>query len=296
MNVQAADFFVGARSDLTRAQLRAGVDAGRWRRVGQDTYRHGGHEVSPLDRSLGRLIATDGTASGALAALLLDLDEGGAPVPDITVDRTATTQHRGLRHRLLPPERIIEVRGFRCVDGLQAMTDLADRLDDDRWEIALESALRKQLLEVDPLTDELPHLGRQRIRGTRRIRRVLLRRPPGAPPTESYLETVMVQIARLVPLLPPPERQVDVFDEHGRHVARVDLAWPSLGLFIELDGEHHRGQPVYDASRETAIVAATGWLCGRFTWTECVDHRISTARRLEALVRQARSRPLAIAS
>jgi hypothetical protein len=294
--VDRADFFVGSCSGLSRGQLRAGEAAGRWRRVVTDGYRIGARDVTPLDRALGRVVVTDGVASGALGALLLDLDAGGAAVPDVTVDRTASTQHRGLRHRLLSPDHIITVSGFRCTDGLQTLEDLAHRLDDDRWEQALESALRKDLVTVAALEDDLPHLGAQRIRGTRRIRRVLLARPLGAPPTESLLETLMVQIARLVPFLPPPQRQVDVFDAHGRFVARVDLAWPELGLFIELDGEHHLGQPLYDANRETAIVAATGWLCGRFTWTECTTHRIATARRLDALVRQARNRPMAAAS
>jgi hypothetical protein len=35
------------------------------------------------------------------------------------------------------------------------------------------------------------------------------------------------------------------------------------------------------------------WLCGRFTWTEVVRFPRSTARRLAALVEQARRRPLA---
>lgn len=41
--------------------------------------------------------------------------------------------------------------------------------------------------------------------------------------------------------MPPAVRQLDVFDDNGRFVARVDLAWPELGIFIELDGEHHKG-------------------------------------------------------
>src|SRR5439155_25335765 len=83
-----------------------------------------------------------------------------------------------------------------------------------------------------------------------------------------------------------------VVDLYGQFVARVDLAWPKLGLFIELDGEHHAGQPVYDARRETAVVAATGWLCGRFTWSEVVRIPRTTARRLAALVEQTHRRPL----
>lgn len=293
MTPTSDEFFVGSRSSLSRAQLRAAVAAGRYVSTGTDTYRRGGGEVTALDRALGVVVATDGVASGALAAWTHGLDAGGAPVVDVTVDRTASTQRRGLRHRLLAPAHIVEVAGFRCADGLQTLVDLAHRLDDDRWEQALESAIRKHLVAVADLEDELPHLGRQRIRGTRRIRRVLLQRPPGAPATESLLETLMVQIARLVPGLPPPQRQVDVYDAHGIFVARVDLAWPELGLFIELDGQHHQGQPVYDASRETAVVAATGWLVGRFTWTECTTHRLHTARRLDALVHQARRRPMA---
>ncbi len=76
-------------------------------------------------------------------------------------------------------------------------------------------------------------------------------------------------------------------------VAEVDLCCPQLGLFIELDGQQHLGQPVYDARRETAVVAATGWLVGRFTWYEVVHVPRQTALRLAALVDQARRRPLA---
>jgi very-short-patch-repair endonuclease len=73
-------------------------------------------------------------------------------------------------------------------------------------------------------------------------------------------------------------------------IARLDLCRPDLGFFVELDGQHHEGQPVYDASRETAVVAATGWLPGRFTWTEVVHYPESTKRRLAGVVAQARAR------
>ena len=36
--------------------------------------------------------------------------------------------------------------------------------------------------------------------------------------------------------LPRPEPQVEVFDEAGKLVARVDFAWPELGVFVEFDG------------------------------------------------------------
>lgn len=291
--MHAQEFFVGGRSGRTRSQLRWDITTGRIHQVGNDTYRYGPGPATPLSEALATVIATDGAASGRLSALLLRLDAGAAPLPDVTVDRTASSKRDGLRHRLLALDRVIEVAGFRCADGLQTLVDLAHRLDDDGWEQALESALRLELVTIPGLEEALPHLGRMRIKGTRRIRRVLVQRPAGAPATESLLETLMVQLARLVPGLPLPMRQVDVFDQFGQFVARVDLAWPELGLFLELDGQHHEGQPVYDASRETAVVAATGWLVGRFTWTECTVHRQHTARRLGGLAEQARRRPLA---
>ena len=158
------------------------------------------------------------------------------------------------------------------------MIDLAPSLSDLMWEQALKSALRKGLTSVAAF-DHVSVL---------RVRRVLELRPVEAPPTESLLETLMVQLVRTVPGLPDPVRQLRVDEAH----ARLDLAWPELGLFVELDGQHHKDQPVYDSRRETAVVAATGWLCGRFTWNEVVRIPHSTARRLAALADQARQRPV----
>jgi hypothetical protein len=66
MNVamHRADYFVGSRSGMTRGELRAGETAGRWRRVVVDGYRFGPHDVTALDRALGRLVVTDGVARG----------------------------------------------------------------------------------------------------------------------------------------------------------------------------------------------------------------------------------------
>ena len=53
----------------------------------------------------------------------------------------------------------------------------------------------------------------------------------------------MVQLVRGLDCLPEPTRQHEVVDVHGSFVARLDLSWPELGLFVELDGQHHEGQP-----------------------------------------------------
>jgi hypothetical protein len=279
-----ADF--GERG-LTRSAIRWGERKGRWRKVGDGLYAEGGEAPTAFDVAVGALVATGGVASGAFAGVLLGLDAVAFRTADFTVPPGGNGGRPGTRRRLLPPDQVVEVEGVRCADGLQTLIDLAAELDDLRWEQALESALRKRLTTMP----DVQRAANASHHGVARMRRVLALRPAGAPATESLLETLMVQLARLVPGVPDPVRQYVVYDEHGLFVARVDLAWPELGLFIELDGQHHRDQPVYDARRETAVVAATGWLCGRFTWHEVVHVSRATARRLGALVEQARRRP-----
>jgi hypothetical protein len=264
------ELFTTADSGLTRAALRWGEEKGRWRPAGRGVWADGPEDVRELDRARAVVLLTDGVASHHLAAVLHGLDSVRLDGIWVTQPPGASGRRARVVRRKLPLERITTVAGLRCTDGTQTMRDLAASLDDLRWEQALESALRKRLTTVN----EVGHP-------------VLALRPVDAPPTDSLLETLMVQLIRTVPGLPEPVRQVWIEDAH----ARVDLAWPELGLFIELDGQHHLGQPVHDARRETAVVAATGWLCGRFTWTEVVHVPGSTARRLAALVDQARRRP-----
>jgi very-short-patch-repair endonuclease len=270
------------QSGLTRSTLRWGERRGRWRRIDYAVYAEGADEPDAFDLARARVLSSGGVASGRLAGLLHGLD--GVDGPD----------DRPLRQRVLPPRRVVDIEGIRCADGFQTLVDLAADLDDLRWEQALESALRKRLTSVADIEAALPELGRMRTPGMRRMRRVLATRLDGAPPTESLLETLMVQLVRGVDGLPDPTRQHQVVDEYGSFVARVDLAWPELGLFLELDGQHHEGQPVYDARRETAVIAATGWLPARFTWREVVTIPTTTARRLDALAEQARRRPVAL--
>ncbi len=79
--------------------------------------------------------------------------------------------------------------------------------------------------------------------------------------------------------LPKPVSQYEVVDEHGRTVARLDFAWPELGVFLEFDGKEKytkylkEGESVVDAvlrekKREELICGLTGWRCIRLTWAD----------------------------
>jgi hypothetical protein len=265
---------------ITESALRWGEQKGRWRRAVHGVYAEGSAPLCDVDKARAAVLASRAAARGRLAGVLHDLDWVRLRGPSSRFGR-------------LNPGALVTVEGVLCTDGPQTLIDLAAVLDDDGWEQALECALRRKLASIADLDARLPDLARARTPGTARIRRVLDRRPRSVVPTGSLLETLFIQLARRVGGLPDPQCQVLVINRHGDFVAYVDVVWTDLGVFNELDGQQHIGQPVYDASRETAVVAATGWLCGRFTWYEVVRTPATTARKLAAVIDQARARPMA---
>lgn len=264
-----------------KAQLRWAVHKNTWIRAHHGIYLAGGEPPSEVESALALREITGGVAAGGLAGVLHGLDAVTATGHVVTVP-LGGSQRDGVQRRQLTPSDIELVEGIPCTTPTRTLTDLAAALNDRQWEWALESALRQRLCTVAQLETALE---RRRV-GNPRMRRILDSRPPGAPPTESLLETLAVQLIRDNGIS-APLRQVEVVDDWNHFVARVDLAWPDLGVFLELDGQHHRHQPVHDARRETAVVASTGWLPGRFTWTEVTRHPVATARRIEALLDRA---------
>jgi hypothetical protein len=88
-----------------------------------------------------------------------------------------------------------------------------------------------------------------------------------------------------------PEPQVEVRDEGGRLVARVDFAWAQLGVFVEFDGrmkyEKYRREGetldeflMREKQREELVCLLTGWTCIRITWAD-----LARPERLAARIR-----------
>lgn len=256
---------------ITRSALEWHVRKGTIQDLGRGVYLMGVEPPAEIERAAGIAVVTQGVACTSFAGSLYGLDSIRLEMPYVWTEK----ESRLLGTRVRAIESVEMVRGYRCTGPVQTLIDLAVVMNDLEWEQALESALRKSLLTIDDLETEAT--GK---RGVARVRRVLGLRPPGAPATESVLETHAIQLMRLDSTLPVPVRQFDVYNAFDRWQARVDLAFPAHGVFFELDGQQHNGQPVYDANRQTRVVAATGWLVGRFTWAEIVHHPKATLRRI----------------
>ncbi|WP_429456899.1 hypothetical protein [Microbacterium sp. ZKA21] len=73
-------------------------------------------------------------------------------------------------------------------------------------------------------------------------------------PRESKLRVRIVRAG-----LPEPLLNQDVFDDHGRFLGCVDLAYPHLKVAIEYQGRLHSGNYAADVERIAALRAA-GWI------------------------------------
>jgi very-short-patch-repair endonuclease len=91
-----------------------------------------------------------------------------------------------------------------------------------------------------------------------------------------------------------PTPQVKVRDEFGQVVARVDFAWPDLGVFVEFDGKEKYRRfrrenesleefLMREKKREERICQVTGWVCIRIGWAD-LEQPQRTARRLRRVL------------
>lgn len=101
--------------------------------------------------------------------------------------------------------------------------------------------------------------------------------------------------------LPKPEPQVDVYDEAGHLVGRVDFAWVRYGVFAEMDGRlkyrllRREGETLEEfllreKRREEQICALTGWVCIRITWQDLARPQL-LARRIRKILASRAARP-----
>lgn len=265
---------------ITAAQLRgAGLSSQQRRQlVRHGSLRLASHTVyviagAPASWELGLQCALlragpEGFVYRRSAARLWGLD-GFVDCPpgefEVAVPADRMAGGRGLhRLRALSPRDVGSLAGMAVTSPARTLVDLGTTSGEDLVERALECGLRRRLLSVADARAAAFVDGR---RGAARLRAVLLRRPDGAPATESDAETLFLQVARRCGL-PEPRRQVPSLLGGAR--LRMDFAWPASRLAVEIDGAAtHAGADALgrDLRRQNRLVVA-GWLVLRFTWSD----------------------------
>ncbi len=220
----------------------------------------------------GRTAVVGGIAASAVL--------GAKWVPsDATIELISgnTRPPRGIRcrnDRLLDDE-VRRVRGIALTTVERTIFDLARRGPVDTAVAradALLNATGAKVADVALLAERHPH-----TRGLRQAETVLALVDAGAEsPRETRLRLLLIRNG-----LPAPETQIEVHDEHGRFVARLDMGWPDLMIAVEYDGEQHRierRQYIRDV-RRLEVLQRLGWIVIRIVKE---DSAVDILRRVRA--------------
>lgn len=214
--------------------------------------------------------------------------------PDLVVgvwDPRTPPRRPGVRGVRVAPARahVVEVDGLRVTTLADTWAMLAEELEEHDLVAAADHLLRVPRHPGGFRPPERPpYATREELaasigtrRGAAKLRRALARARTGASsPQESRLRLVLVDGG-----LPEPILDLDVFDEHGRFVACVDMAYPELRIAVEYDGEIHRTQEQFERDVERlARLEALGWTVLRFTARHLREQRPLILMRVQGAI------------
>jgi hypothetical protein len=213
------------------------------------------------------------------AAWLFRLDGIASMEPEFVVPHG--TWKRGPfdhQRRRIEDLELVQVDGMLVTSVRQTLVDLCAVVEPDIVERAAESALRMGLVTEAELREFADRWAFAR-HGAPGLRAVLRRRPLGAPPTGSDLETMCLQAWRIGNVR-APERQFPVIDEVGELVATSDFGFPPRLFVVETDGlatHKTREQQQYDLNRQNRISDA-GHHLRRFTYDDVTRRPLYVCR------------------
>ena len=244
---------------LTRRQLRTLVESG-WRHPFQGVYVAPG-VADPFRTSVraALLACPSAAAFGVTSARLHKL--WGLPIwreseqPELITPAGLGLRSRpGLRLRtgLLETERVM-VDGLPVASLGRTVHHLSLRLRLDELVCLVDSAARRGWV---PVTG--PSRGRRRL-----LDAMALSDARSESALETYIRLLLVRAG-----LTPEVLQHELVDAANQRYVRLDLAWPSVRLAIEVDGREFHDEPgaLYRDRAKANLALLDGWRVLRFTW------------------------------
>ncbi|WP_372734806.1 hypothetical protein [Nocardioides sp.] len=272
---------------LHRARYGAYVDAGAWARC-DDVGRHELVARAVLKSAKTEVVLSHLSALAVWEVPIWDLALG--PVHITRVDQRAGRREAGVVQHLgeLRPSDTVTVHGIRLTSATRTALDCVPLVGIEHGMAIVGDLLHRNLTTPTELEEGRRFM--ERWPGTLAMD-VVLRLADGrceSPGEHRALHLCWQQH------LPAPIPQYVVRDRAGLVVARLDFAWPELGVFMEFDGKVkyqsllREGESPSDAvirekQREELIRELTGWRCIRITWADLYKPE-ATAARIRALM------------
>nr|WP_162241231.1 hypothetical protein [Leifsonia sp. Leaf325] len=156
----------------------------------------------------------------------------GVPTPARAIRRARV---RG-RRLTVDETDIVVTQGVRMTSPARTWCDLAAELSLPELVTAGDFLIRRRHVVVTRSQLEAAVAAYPSGRGRALLRRALELLDEGSEsPKESELRVILILGG-----LPTPEVNVEIFDEYGKFVARVDLLIREYGEVLEYHGDHHR--------------------------------------------------------
>jgi hypothetical protein len=251
---------------LSESQIRRrATDA--WHRMHDGIFRVSGAAATWRSELLGAAWARgDGAViSHRTAAALYEVPGARRAPIEITCHRWDRPQLPAIvahEQRRLPAADITEVDGIPIVTPELLVLQLAWWKPSPNYiEAVIHALRRKRLISYSSMHATFLRHARRGLRGVASTRIALERWNPAGAPTESEMETLLLQTLRAHDL-PPPVLQFEVSDRHGQFVARTDAALPQWRITVEYQSmqEHlDEFQIAADDRRRNRIIAAGYW-------------------------------------
>jgi hypothetical protein len=272
---------------LRRVRHGAYVDAATWTAADADE-RHGLRARAVVKQANTRLVLSHVTALTFFSAPTwgMSLDDVQVTRPDARCGRkeAGVRQHRG---RLLDSDVVLR-RGLEVTSGTKTALDVTCCAGTEASLVAVNFLLHHGFTTIEDLRARYAPMTHDPFTLKTDL---VLRLADKRPESVGESRTVFMLYRGGVPA---PEPQYELRDDYGDLLAKLDFAWPDLGVWLEFDGRQkyvkylRDGETVVDAvlrekKREEMIAELTGWRCIRITWAD-LEHPTSTVARLLAML------------
>jgi hypothetical protein len=256
---------------VTEGEIKWRLKTARWDRIFPRVYRFAGAPVTWRQLASAACLhwGAGSVVSHRAGARLGALDRFKNARVEISVSRKRN-RSRSSKVRIhwlaepIPEEDVTTIDGIPVTKPARTLLDLASTEPEAVVERCLDDALRRRLVSLPFLERWLADPRRKRHRGAAVLRRLIEDRATRGV-TESPLEARALTLLRKSGL-PIPMLQY-VVEEHGRFVARLDLAYPEKRVALEIDGfRFHDTRESFDAERARGNeLQAIGWKVLRIT-------------------------------
>jgi hypothetical protein len=235
---------------VSKHEIRRRVADGTWIRRYDGAYMIAGTPVTWRGELLAACLAGGkrAVASHRSAAALHDLPGARTDITEITCPRWRRATEEGLvvhESKALEPELCTRVDNIPVAGVELTLLMLGAVCSALTVEMALDAALRRELVTYGSTRDVLKSVGRRGRNGAGVLRAILDERVPERAIAESPMETKLLRLLRDLGF-PTPVPQYEVWI-HGCYCGRLDAAYPEQRVGLEYQSyEHHAGKLAID--------------------------------------------------